>query len=228
MDIPQRQGRYANLKTVLPAQRVVDRILNQWPEASVVWALHNEPDKPAHTHLVVRWPSVTRWTSLAEWLHTADGHEYAAPAQSWRRSVRYLLHLDNPEKARIPRENLQARNIDESELAQLLGSAKLLILESLILAEGLPLHQRFAFLVLERGHQPSEVSAALRCLLDLERWHDTRTCRVLNDESSALPSPDALRPAESDGPAGEDFGEDEDYTFDDELTDEFDVDLDGA
>lgn len=185
------QGRYANLKTILPPEQVVARILDPregWPDASVVWATHDEPGKPKHAHLVVRFSGVTRWTSLASWLHGRDGHEYAQPAGSWRRSVRYLLHLDNPEKARIPHEALGSSGIDESELAQLLGSAKLPILESLILAEQLPLQKRFSFLVLERGHLPSEVSAALRCMMDLERWAETRTARAWHREESALPS----------------------------------------
>lgn len=191
MTVRNLQGRYANIKTVLSPETVVARILDPrdgWPNATVVWATHDEPGKAKHCHLVVRWPSVTRWTALAVWLHKQDGHEYTAPAGSWRRSVRYLLHLDNPEKALIPREALGSHNIDETELSQLLGSQRLPILESLILAESLPLHQRFAFLVCERGHAPSEVSAALRCMLDLERWHDTRTCRSFKAEDVALPA----------------------------------------
>ena len=180
-----RQGRMANLKTVLPAEQVAGFIASKWPDASIVWATHDEPGKVKHVHLVVRWPHVVRWDALAVWLHANDGHEYAAPAQSWRRSVRYLLHLDNPEKARIPRESLGSCNLDESELAQLLTAQRLPILESLILADAKPLHERFAFLVVERGHAPSEVSAALRCMMDLERWEETRSHRQLM--GSALP-----------------------------------------
>lgn len=180
------QGRMANLKSVLPPERVVSFIASRWPDAAVVWATHDEEGKVRHAHFVVRWPSVVRWSALADWLHAEDGHEYAAPAGSWRRSVRYLLHLDNPEKARIPREALGSCNIDESELAQLLTAQRLPILESLILAEGRPLHERFAFLVIERGHAPSEISSALRCMMDLERWAETRCHRGLL--GSALPS----------------------------------------
>lgn len=181
-----RQGRMANIKTVLPPESVVAFVASAWPDACVVWATHDEPGKVRHAHFVVRWPAVVRWDRLATWLHEHDGHEYAAPAQSWRRSVRYLLHLDNPEKARIPRESLGSCNIDESELAQLLTAQRLPILESLILADAKPLHERFAFLVVERGHAPSEVSAALRCMMDLERWEETRSHRQLM--GSALPS----------------------------------------
>lgn len=180
--IPARQSRMANVKCALSAitpERVVALFLGLSPDASIAYAEHREDGKVPHAHYVVRFPSTVRWTSVAQTLHDIDGHEYAAPAKSWRRSVRYLLHLDNTEKARIPREAIRSVNIDESELSMLLGSARLPILESLALAERLPLSERFSFLVIERGHQPSEVSAALRCMLDLERWSDCRTARMM-------------------------------------------------
>lgn len=181
--IPARQGRMANVKcavSAVPPERVVALFLALSPDASVAYAVHDEEGKVLHAHFVVRFPSTVRWTSVAQTLHDLDGHEYAAPAKSWRRSVRYLLHLDNPEKARIPREALHSVNIDESELSMLLGAQRLPILESLALAERLPLSERFSFLVIERGHQPSEISAALRCMMDLERWCDSRTSRQMN------------------------------------------------
>lgn len=212
--IQQRQGRMANLKSVLPYEDVIGFIQHRWPDATIVWATHDEEGKVKHTHYVVRWPAVVRWTALAEYLHQHDGHEYAAPAQSWRRSVRYLLHLDNPEKARIPREALWSINIDESELGQLLTAQRLPILESLILAEQRPLHERFAFLVVERGHAPSEVSAALRCMMDLERWAETRSHRALC--GSAMPSMVAS------GSAGREM---DGADLPDDLDDGFSVDL---
>lgn len=221
------QGRMANLKSILPPERVVGYIAECWPDAAVVWATHDEPGKVRHVHYVIRWPSVVRWSALADWLHAEDGHEYAAPAGSWRRSVRYLLHLDNPEKARIPRDALGSCNIDESELAQLLTAQRLPILESLILAEQRPLHERFAYLVIERGHAPSEVSAALRCMMDLERWAETRSHRALI--GSALPSasdaPGSAGRVEEDGAPDElavDLDNDADFNFGD-----LEVDLSG-
>lgn len=188
--VPARQSRMANVKvacSALAPERVVALFAELSPEAAIAWAVHDEQGKVKHAHFVVRFPATTRWTSVAQILHDIDGHEYAAPAQSWRRSVRYLLHLDNADKGRIPRENFHAVNIPEEEVDQLLGSAKLPILQSLALAERLPLSERFSFLVCERGHQPSEVSAALRCMLDLERWSDTRTAREMHRTESALP-----------------------------------------
>lgn len=179
-----QQGRMANLKSILIPDMVVGYITDKWPNATVVWARHGG-HACQHFHYVVRWPSVVRWGCLAKWLHDHDGHEYAKAAGSWRRSVRYLLHLDNPEKEQIPRDALGSENIDEDELSQLLGSQALPILESLILASSRPLAERFAYLVMERGHRPSEISAALRCMMDLERWEMSRTQVGLR---SALPS----------------------------------------
>lgn len=194
--VPPRQSRMANLKVATSAMKpeeVVAACIALSSDCSILWAVHDESGKVQHAHYVVRFPSTLRWSSLAQYLHDVDGHEYAAPAKSWRRSARYLLHLDNPEKARVPREALHVHNVDESEVSQLLGSAKLPILESLSLAESLPLSERFAFLVCERGHQPSEVSAALRCMMDLERWTDTRTARQMHRAESAMPTPEQLR-----------------------------------
>lgn len=185
--VKPKQSRMANVKCALSAispERVTALFLQFSPDASIAYALHREEGKVPHVHFVVRFPATVRWTSVAQTLRDIDGHEYAEPAKSWRRSVRYLLHLDNPEKARIPRDALEAINIDESELSMLLGAARLPILESLALAERLPLSERFSFLVVERGHQPSEVSAALRCMLDLERWSDCRTARMMRRDGS--------------------------------------------
>lgn len=181
------QSTICNIKTILPVDIVRAKVLDFWPDSVFVAATH----KPVasgdveHVHALVRWDGVTRWDRLASWLDTHDPHCYARPARSWRRSVRYLLHLDNPEKARVPRSCLVSQNIDEDDLDQLLGSAKMKILESLVAAQSLPLDQRFQFLVEERGHLPSEVSAALRCLIDLEKWAETR-----HGQYSALPASD--------------------------------------
>lgn len=207
----------ANIKVATSAmqpEQVVAAILAVCPDAAILYAIHDEPGHVQHAHYVARFPSTIRWTSLAQTLHDVDGHEYAAPAKSWRRSARYLLHLDNPEKCRVDRAALRVHNVDETEVSQLMGAAKLPILESLSLAEGLPLSERFAFLVCERGHQPSEVSAALRCMMDLERWSDTRTARQMRREGSAMPTIDQVRsgsvpidgesdpfPDEDDGPS---------------------------
>lgn len=226
--VKDKQSRMANVKcavSAVPPERVLALFASFSPDASIVYAVHDEEGKVKHAHYVVRFPATVRWTKVAQTLRDIDGHEYAEPAKSWRRSVRYCLHLDNPEKARIPREALHAVNVDESELSMLLGAARLSILESLALAERLPLSERFSFLVIERGHQPSEVSAALRCMLDLERWSDCRTSRMLRRDgagsaldadavlSGRMPSDDVSDPFPDEDEAGASLIDDEANPF---------------
>lgn len=186
--VQNTQSSICNVRTVLPLEEIRSKVLQLWPDAEFVGATHAKilPADVEHCHAVIRWHgSVIRWDKFAEWLHNRDPHEYCRAARSWRRSVRYLLHLDNAEKARIPRSALVSSNLDLDDLDELLGSAKMKILDSLVAAQTLPLDQRFAFLVEERGHLPSEVSAALRCIIDLEKFAATR-----NGHYSALPKSD--------------------------------------
>lgn len=175
------QSTMINVKTILDVEEVHRKVMSLWPSCIFVGATHEDTDTK-HCHCVVRFEVPTRWDRLESWLNTRDQCYYAKPARSWRRSVRYLLHLDNADKGRIPRAALVFDGIDEDELDQLLGSAKMKILDSLIVAQSMPLQDRFRYLVEVRGHLPSEVSAALRCLIDLEKWAESRHGQV-----SALP-----------------------------------------
>lgn len=116
------QSTMVNVKTVLPVEDVRRKVMSLWPSCIFVAATHDEPGKVKHCHCVVRFEVPTRWNLLRQWLETHDPHNYSKPARSWRRSVRYLLHLDNPDKSRIPRAALVSDGIDEDELEQLLGS----------------------------------------------------------------------------------------------------------
>lgn len=182
--IDNPQSTMVNIKTIVPVDELQRKVMELWPSCIFVAATHEDTDTK-HVHAIVRFELSTRWDKLAKWLDTHDPANYAKPARSWRRSVRYLLHMDNPEKARIPRSALVSDGIDPDELDQILGSAKMKILDSLVVAQSLPLDQRFRYLVEVRGHLPSEVSAALRCLMDLEKWAETR-----QGQYSALPSSD--------------------------------------
>lgn len=184
------QSAMINVKTVIPVDDLRREVMRRWPACIFVAATHTDAKTP-HVHAVIRFELPTRWDKFDQWLDTHDKCYYAQPARSWIRSVRYLLHLDNAEKPRVPRTALVYDGIDEDELEQLLGSQKMKILDSLVEAQKLPLYQRFRYLVEVRGHLPSEVSAALRCLIDLEKWAETNhgTYSALPTESELL-SPD--------------------------------------
>lgn len=164
------QSRYVNIKTVLDPEKVREYVSNFAPDASIVYASHLENGKVPHAHFVVRFVSVKRWDSLRAWLMRNDPHSYSAPARSWSKSCRYLLHLDNPEKERIPFEALKSVNVDDSELSVMMGARKAPILADLASIGTRSPFAAFEYLVCERGHQPSEVSVAIRCLIDLERF----------------------------------------------------------
>lgn len=193
------QSTMVNVKTVIPVEEVRRKVMTLWPSCIFVGATH-EDTETKHCHCVIRFEIPTRWDKLRTWLDTHDACNYSRPARSWRRSVRYLLHLDNADKARIPRAALVSDGIDEDELEQLFGSAKMKILDSLVVAQSMPLNQRFRYLVEVRGHLPSEVSAALRCLLDLEKWAETR-----HGQYSSLPSTDEQDTHEESEEGSDDF-----------------------
>lgn len=181
------QSRYANIKcnmseTGLDPLVVVDFILNPteeqidkfgWrgcPESSIAWAVHNEEGKKLHFHMVVRFPSQMRWSALGAFLDSVDPHNYSQPARAYQRSIRYLLHLDNPEKTPIPRQNLQTRNIDDSELSMLLGAPRSCILADIRSIPKMETFRAFDWLCNEKGHSPNEVSQVLRALSQIHDW----------------------------------------------------------
>lgn len=172
------QSRYVHVKTILPAGDVVAWITKRFPQAQILWAQHDE--ETVHTHFSIAFPSVTRWTELRTWLmdKNRDPHSYSASARSWVRSCRYLLHLDNPEKKPIPFENLQWRGIDDLEVSQLMGGKKSPLLSDLAACVDKKPFEAFEYLVCQRGHHASEVSSAIRCLIDLERFNSCK--KVLN------------------------------------------------
>lgn len=151
-----------------------------WPEAEVFWAVHDEPGKELHFHMVVRFPSNVRWGRLRDYLTLKDKHHYSQPARAFNRSVRYLLHLDNAEKTPIPRENLKTTdNVDDSELSQILGAPRTCILNDI---RHLPSNETFTafdYLVNTRGHSPNEVTQVLRCLMAINEW----TKKILEDDA---------------------------------------------
>lgn len=151
-----------------------------WPAAEIFWAVHDEPGKELHFHMVIRFPSVTRWGRLRDYLTFKDKHHYSQPAKAFNRSVRYLLHLDNSEKVPIPRENLKTtKNVDDSELSQLLGAPRTCILNDIRNIPSNHTFTAFDYLVNVRGHSPNEVTQVLRCLMAISDW----TKKILEDDA---------------------------------------------
>lgn len=172
------RSKYLAVKTSLEAipdpQVVVDYIrrakkdggLGQ-PDAAIVWANHPaECGGHPHTHYVVRFPDQAYWGAIrGELERLGDLHAYSDVGRSWSRSCRYLLHLDNPEKEPIPRENLHWVGLPKEEIEVIMGAPRQCLLNDI---RNAPTANPFGFvswLVNERGHSPGEVASMIRCVL---------------------------------------------------------------
>ena len=173
------RSKYLAIKTSLEAipdpEQLVDFIrtpktqggLGQ-PEAAICWANHPaESGGHPHTHYIVRFPSQVYWYPVRQWCKDhGDEHYYADVGRSWTRAVRYLLHLDNPEKDPIPRECFHYKGLDVSEIEVLLGAPRQSLLNDIRSAHCPKAPFGFVdWLCNERGHSPGEVCAMIRCIL---------------------------------------------------------------
>lgn len=196
------QSRYVNIKcnmshTDLTPDQLCEwiRSADRWPDAEIFWAVHHEPGKEEHFHMVVRFPTVTRWGRLLDHLNIRDPHNYCRAARSFNRSVRYLLHLDNAEKSPIPRENLKtSSNVDQSELSMVLGAPRVSVLHDIRNLPALETFRAFDYLCNERGHSPNEVCQVLRCLGSIDDWlKKVRKDSALAHAMASLPVEDDFR-----------------------------------
>lgn len=179
--MPEMRSKYLAIKTSLEAiqdpeelvrfirRAKVDGGLGQ-PNAAICWANHPaESGGHPHTHYIVRFPDQAYWSAVRAWLQAPparDPHSYCDVGRSWTRSVRYLLHLDNPEKDPIPRENFKFVGLDQSEVDVLLGAPRQSLLNDIRSAHCPKSPFGFVnWLVNERGHTPGEVASMIRCVL---------------------------------------------------------------
>lgn len=69
------------------------------PNARLAWVEHPaEGETPVHYHLCGSFSAPVRLREALEALCLIDPHCYIKPCRNFRASVRYLAHLDNPEK----------------------------------------------------------------------------------------------------------------------------------
>lgn len=72
------------------------------PCARIAWMKHPAEDEtPEHFHLVASFVNPVRLSDALERLYRLDPHNYVKPCRNFRASVRYLAHLDNPEKVQL-------------------------------------------------------------------------------------------------------------------------------
>lgn len=183
------------------------------PDAAVCWANHPaESGGHPHTHYIVRFPEQVYWGSLRSWLQDPirDPHSYSDVGRSWTRSVRYLLHLDNPEKEPISRDNLKYVGLDVSEIEVLLGAPRQSLLNDIQSVHAPRSTFRFVnWLVNERGHSPGEVASMIRCVLAaseyVARLSELEQIQVGSTSESEV---DAVSAIPRGMPTGDDFGSD--------------------
>ena len=94
------QYRSINIKTAsLEGIDMIQTACLEKPNARLAWVEHPaEGDTPVHYHLACSFPSPVRLREALERLCVLDPHCYIKPCRNFRASVRYLAHLDNPEK----------------------------------------------------------------------------------------------------------------------------------
>lgn len=81
---------------------MMQRACLEKPNARLAWAEHPaEGECPVHFHLAGTFPAPVRLREALEQLCVIDPHCYIKPCRSFRSSVRYLAHLDNPEKVQL-------------------------------------------------------------------------------------------------------------------------------
>lgn len=161
------RSKYVFIKTILdPGRELAAELSKHHVDWSMVWAYHDNHDTP-HYHAVIRFASTEVWQWLRNWLMQPDHdpHSYSAPGRGWQRCVRYLLHLDSPDKLPIPRKNLSFTGaISGDEISMLLGRPRASLLADI---RNCPKRDTFAlvdWLVNEKGHTPGEVAQMLRCI----------------------------------------------------------------
>ena len=136
----------------------------------LAWSEHPaEGNKPLHYHFVARWSSTVDCIALRDLCNRMDTHSHVDKCGRFVNMVRYLRHLDSPEKTPIPAESAHYEGFPEDELQVVTQSGR----------DSLALVQMIADLphgsspvdalrvCIGAGYRPSEVSGVTRALFDL-------------------------------------------------------------
>lgn len=96
--------RTLNLKTVAISEaRTLAVFLSSVPGSRVAYCVHPaDGDFVEHIHLVAQFPQPQHLAKQLTPIASIDPCFYLKPCRLFRASYRYLAHLDNPEKCRIP------------------------------------------------------------------------------------------------------------------------------
>lgn len=85
--------------------------------ADSYWAVQHDSDKKddgslkkIHIHFIAKFPFSSSFKSLSELLSLPNGFE---PVKNLRASLRYLIHLDNPDKAQYNPDSVCTNNVTQ-------------------------------------------------------------------------------------------------------------------
>lgn len=133
-----------------------------------------EPPKGVHVHAVARFKAPKRYDSIFAKLRELDSHFYLDKGTNFRKCVRYCVHLDNPEKAPIPRDQLQTfGDWQEGELENILAEHLdySLLFKTLKAAQeqGQSPEETCCFIV-RMGYTMSQISQCVRAAKDVREY----------------------------------------------------------
>lgn len=116
-----RGYRTLNLKTIcIPETRALAVSLSAVSGSRVAYCVHPaDGEFVEHVHLVAQFPAPQHLAHFLAPIAKLDPCFYLRPCRLFRSSYRYLAHLDNPEKCRIPISSIvRLGDWDGTDLAQ--------------------------------------------------------------------------------------------------------------
>lgn len=200
------QGRAVEVQTIDPATR--DAALNWCKEKGcerLAWSEHPaEGDKPIHFHMVARWNRTVDFIALRQLVNGMDTHSHCDRVGRWPNAVRYLRHLDSPDKPLIPADKAHYEGFTEAELEDASrdngGTLSLLSMIADIPHGTNPVEA--LRVCVHAGFRPAEVSGVTRALYDLRNLlADSRQVGIVRSVDVPSKAPSVLFEPAPDDPA---------------------------
>lgn len=171
---------------------------------ALAWSEHPaEGDKPVHFHICARWSRTVDFLPLRKKVNGMDTHSHCDRVGRWQNMVRYLRHLDSPDKPFIPPEKAHYEGFSECDLAAVTkenGTAVSLVEMIAELPHGTNPVEALKVCI-HAGFRPSEVSGATRALYDLQQLLSQSGRVGIVRKSDCVPSPSVVFMPKPDDPA---------------------------
>lgn len=190
------QYRSINIKTTSKeGLEMMSRACLEKPNSRLAWVEHpDEGETPVHYHLAASFPAPVRLREALEQLCVIDPHCYIKPCRNFRASVRYLAHLDNPEKHKIDPSGIilagDWEGVNLPTLFEQRGASASLhqiveYLQEWVREEGAATWTPVQFALWLDSHGYSSAKAFSRVRSMGLSWHDLLTVATSREESHA-------------------------------------------